>query len=119
MPQAPSPPWVLPLRPPKESMHERRTAAPKALGLAGRGVARRDASSCRPCPRRRAWSRGTRPPRGGGAQRKGVGMSFVLWQRGRDTGIASTRLVLRAAEVPLLAEAHVLRDRLEALHVEQ
>lgn len=46
-------------------------------------------------------------------------MSFVLWQRGRDTGIASTRLVLRAAEVPLLSEAHSLRDRLEALHTEQ
>ena len=46
-------------------------------------------------------------------------MSFVLWQRGRDTGIASNRLVLRAAEVPLLAEAHAVRDRLEALHTEQ
>jgi len=46
-------------------------------------------------------------------------MSFVLWQRGRDTGIASTRLVLRAAEVPLLADAQALRDRLEALHAEQ
>jgi flagellar biosynthesis/type III secretory pathway protein FliH len=46
-------------------------------------------------------------------------MSFVLWQRGRDTGIASTRLVLRAAEVPLLAEAQAVRDRLEALHTEQ
>jgi flagellar biosynthesis/type III secretory pathway protein FliH len=46
-------------------------------------------------------------------------MSFVLWQRGRDTGIASSRLVLRAAEVPLLAEAQVLRDRLESLHSEQ
>jgi len=45
-------------------------------------------------------------------------MSFVLWQRGRDTGIASTRLVLRAAELPVLAEAQALRDRLEALHAE-
>src|SRR2546423_1893085 len=31
------------------------------FGLAGRGVARRNASSCRPCRRRPAWSRGTRP----------------------------------------------------------
>jgi type III secretion system HrpE/YscL family protein len=46
-------------------------------------------------------------------------MSFVLWQRGRDTGIASTRLVLRAAEVPLLTDAQALRDRLEALCAEQ
>jgi len=46
-------------------------------------------------------------------------MSFVLWQRGGQTGIASTRLVLRAAEVPLLTEAQALRDRLEALHTEQ
>jgi len=46
-------------------------------------------------------------------------MSFVLWQRGRDTGIASTRLVLRAAEVPLLSEAQALRDRLEVLQTEQ
>ncbi|HTP72187.1 MAG TPA: FliH/SctL family protein [Burkholderiaceae bacterium] len=46
-------------------------------------------------------------------------MTFVLWQRGRDTGIASNRLVLRAAEVPLLAEAQAVRDRLEALHTEQ
>jgi flagellar biosynthesis/type III secretory pathway protein FliH len=46
-------------------------------------------------------------------------MTFVLWQRGRDTGIASTRLVLRAAEVPLLSDAQGLRDRLEALHAEQ
>jgi flagellar biosynthesis/type III secretory pathway protein FliH len=46
-------------------------------------------------------------------------MTFVLWQRGRDTGIASTRLVLRAAEVPLLSDAQALRDRLDALHSEQ
>jgi flagellar biosynthesis/type III secretory pathway protein FliH len=46
-------------------------------------------------------------------------MTFVLWQRGRDTGIASTRLVLRAAEVPLLSDAQTLRDRLQALHSEQ
>jgi type III secretion protein L len=43
-------------------------------------------------------------------------MSFVLWQRGGDTGIASSRLVMRAAEVPLLADAATLRDRLQALH---
>jgi flagellar biosynthesis/type III secretory pathway protein FliH len=42
-------------------------------------------------------------------------MSFVLWQRGGDTGIASGRLVMRAAEVPLLADAATLRDRLQAL----
>jgi flagellar biosynthesis/type III secretory pathway protein FliH len=46
-------------------------------------------------------------------------MSFVLWQRGRDTGIASNRLVLRAAEVPLLTDAQAVRDRLEALRTEQ
>jgi type III secretion system HrpE/YscL family protein len=46
-------------------------------------------------------------------------MSFVLWQRGRDTGIASTRLVLRAAEVPLLTDAQAVRDRLESLCTEQ
>jgi flagellar biosynthesis/type III secretory pathway protein FliH len=43
-------------------------------------------------------------------------MSFVLWQRGGDTGIASSRLVMRAAEVPLLSDAATLRDRLQALH---
>ena len=43
---------------------ERRTAAPKALCLAGRAVARRDRRSGRPSPRRWAWSRGPHPPRG-------------------------------------------------------
>jgi len=38
-------------------------------------------------------------------------MSFLLWQRQGDVRIASTRRVLRAAEVPLLAEAQQLRDR--------
>ena len=37
-------------------------------------------------------------------------MSFLLWQRHGDLRIASTRRVLRAAEVPLLAEAQQLRD---------
>jgi flagellar biosynthesis/type III secretory pathway protein FliH len=38
-------------------------------------------------------------------------MSFLLWQRQGDMRIASTHRVLRAAEVPLLAEAQALRDR--------
>src|ERR1019366_1792782 len=41
-----------------------RRAAPSPAGLAGRGVAGRNASSWRPCRRGSAWSRGTRPPRG-------------------------------------------------------
>lgn len=41
-------------------------------------------------------------------------MSFLLWQRGA-LGIASTRVVLRAAEVPLLQEAGALVERLQAL----
>jgi type III secretion system HrpE/YscL family protein len=45
-------------------------------------------------------------------------MTFLLWQRG-DTAIAASRRVLRAAEVPLLAEANQLRDALEALRNEQ
>ena len=46
-------------------------------------------------------------------------MSFLLWQRSGDARIASSRLVLRAAEVPLLADAQVLRDSLQRLHAEQ
>ena len=38
-------------------------------------------------------------------------MSFLMWQRQGDMRIASTRRVLRAAEVPLLVEAQQLRDR--------
>jgi flagellar biosynthesis/type III secretory pathway protein FliH len=38
-------------------------------------------------------------------------MTFLMWQREGDVRIASTRRVLRAAEVPLLAEAQQLRDR--------
>ena len=38
-------------------------------------------------------------------------MSFLMWQRDGDVRIASTRRVLRAAEVPLLTEAQQLRDR--------
>jgi len=40
---------------------------------------------------------------------------FLLWQRQGDVRIAATRRVLRAAEVPLLADAQALRDRLEQL----
>jgi flagellar biosynthesis/type III secretory pathway protein FliH len=43
-------------------------------------------------------------------------MSFMIWQRGDAARFASSRLVLRAAEVPLLQEANSLRDRLEQLH---
>jgi flagellar biosynthesis/type III secretory pathway protein FliH len=38
-------------------------------------------------------------------------MSFLMWQRQGDLRLASTRRVLRAAEVPLLIEAQQLRDR--------
>lgn len=44
-------------------------------------------------------------------------MTFLMWQREGDVRIASTRRVLRAAEVPLLAEAQQLRDR--ALELER
>src|SRR5207342_2915673 len=72
-------------------------------GLAGRGVARRNASSCRPCRRRPAWSRGTRPPRGDGAQRQGgtpvtlaphAMASFALHGIGVSRGIAIGRAQL-------------------------
>ncbi|WP_280156088.1 type III secretion system stator protein SctL [Piscinibacter sp. XHJ-5] len=43
-------------------------------------------------------------------------MSYLLWQSGGDTRIASTRLVLRAAEVPLLQEALSFTARLSQLH---
>jgi len=46
-------------------------------------------------------------------------MSYLLWQRGGERRIASSRLVLRAAEVPLLRQAQALRDTLEQLHAEQ
>src|SRR5450631_1368255 len=58
--------------------HERRRAVPKPLRLAGRGAARRSASSCRPCRRRPTWSRGTRPTRGAGAQRLGGVMKHAV-----------------------------------------
>jgi flagellar biosynthesis/type III secretory pathway protein FliH len=35
-----------------------------------------------------------------------------MWHRGGDARVASSRLVLRPAEVPLLQEAHALRERL-------
>lgn len=46
-------------------------------------------------------------------------MSFLLWQRDGHARIGSGRLVLRAAEVPLLADAQALRDALERLRAEQ
>jgi flagellar biosynthesis/type III secretory pathway protein FliH len=46
-------------------------------------------------------------------------MSFLLWQRDGHARIGSGRLVLRAAEVPLLADAQALRDTLERLRAEQ
>jgi type III secretion protein L len=42
-------------------------------------------------------------------------MSFLLWQRDGVVRIASPKIVLRAAEVPLLADALALRDALEEL----
>jgi flagellar biosynthesis/type III secretory pathway protein FliH len=45
-------------------------------------------------------------------------MSFLFWQREGEARIASSRLVLRAAEVPLVAEAIALRDRLVRLQGE-
>lgn len=42
-------------------------------------------------------------------------MSFLLWNRGNDARIASPRLVLRAAEVPLLNRANELCAELETL----
>jgi flagellar biosynthesis/type III secretory pathway protein FliH len=38
-------------------------------------------------------------------------VSFLMWHRDGDARIASSRLVLRAAEVPLLQEAQALRER--------
>jgi type III secretion protein L len=46
-------------------------------------------------------------------------VSYLLWQRSGDARIASSRLVLRAAEVPLLVDAQALRDALERLRAEQ
>jgi flagellar biosynthesis/type III secretory pathway protein FliH len=43
-------------------------------------------------------------------------MTFLLWQREGEMRIASPRRVLRAAEVPLLADAQSLRDRIQAVH---
>jgi type III secretion system HrpE/YscL family protein len=43
-------------------------------------------------------------------------MSYLLWQRDRNVGVGAARVVLRAAEVPLLADAQRLRDRLEQLN---
>jgi len=46
-------------------------------------------------------------------------MTFLLWQREGEMRIASPRRVLRAAEVPLLADAVSLRDRIQTLHDQQ
>lgn len=46
-------------------------------------------------------------------------MSFLLWHRDRTVGVASTRSVLRAAEVPLFTDAHNLCDRIEQLRDEK
>ena len=43
-------------------------------------------------------------------------MSFLLWHRRGDLGIASTRRVLRAAEVPVFDDALALCGRLQGLH---
>lgn len=43
-------------------------------------------------------------------------MSFLLWHRRGDLGIASTRRVLRAAEVPVFDDALTLCGRLQGLH---
>jgi type III secretion system HrpE/YscL family protein len=50
------------------------------------------------------------------AQSEGAAATFLLWHRQGDVRIAATRRVLRAAEVPLLADAQTLRDRLEQLY---
>jgi len=42
-------------------------------------------------------------------------MSYLLWHRDRNVAFGSSRLVLRASEVPLFANAHALRDQLEQL----
>jgi type III secretion system HrpE/YscL family protein len=46
-------------------------------------------------------------------------MSYLLWHRDRNIAFGSSRLVLRASEVPLFADAQKLRDRLEKLTDEQ
>lgn len=46
-------------------------------------------------------------------------MSFLLWHRERSVGIAATRSVLRANEVPLFVEANELCERIEALRDEK
>jgi type III secretion system HrpE/YscL family protein len=46
-------------------------------------------------------------------------MSYLLWHRDRNVAFGSSRLVLRASEVPLFADAHALREQLEQLTAEQ
>jgi type III secretion system HrpE/YscL family protein len=46
-------------------------------------------------------------------------MSFLLWHRDRDAGVASTRSVLRAREVPLFTDAFRLCERIEELREEK
>ena len=45
-------------------------------------------------------------------------MTYALWQRDREVAISSPRVVLRAAEVPVLAQAEQLRERLQTLLAE-
>lgn len=46
-------------------------------------------------------------------------MRFLLWHRDRKLAFGSSRVVLRANEVPLLADAEALRDRIEQLNDEE
>jgi flagellar biosynthesis/type III secretory pathway protein FliH len=46
-------------------------------------------------------------------------MSFLLWHRDRKLAIGSSRVVMRAHEVPVVAEAAALRDRLEQMNDEE
>jgi type III secretion system HrpE/YscL family protein len=46
-------------------------------------------------------------------------MRFLLWHRDRKLAFGSSRVVLRAHEVPLLADAEALRDRIEQLNDEE
>jgi len=48
----------------------------------------------------------------------GAAHEFLIWHRDRDSD-RSSRIVLRAREVPLLADAEALRDRIEQLSDEE
>lgn len=45
-------------------------------------------------------------------------MTYALWQRDREVAISSPRVVLRAAEVPVLEQAEQLRERLHTMLAE-